>query len=442
MPPRRSLSGRVAAIAVGNVVVAALLTLAAVRAFDRLAGSGWIALVSALAVAVPIAIWSARSQSQPAIRTIVALGDGLRGLRDEDFSLRLAAHGDDELTELVRLYNAVGDALRSQRNEIYQKELLLDTILQGTPIAVVLINGIDRVVYSNAAAREMIGAGSRLDGRHFSEIAAGLVAPMREALARDESGEESALFTVTTGDQEETFHLVQRTFRLNTQRHTLIMLERLTPELRRQEIAVWKKAIRTINHELNNSLAPVSSLVHSARHVLSHPEHAHRLDEIYGTIEERLEHLRGFLEGYAQFARLPAPRQESVSWRELLDEVRDLYAFRFEGNADSEALVDRGQLQQVLINLLKNAAESGSEPAEIVVSIEPSSHGTTLRVLDRGRGMDDVTLRQALLPFYSTKPAGTGLGLAICSEIIEAHGGRINVRRRDGGGTSVTIWIP
>jgi two-component system, NtrC family, nitrogen regulation sensor histidine kinase NtrY len=436
--PRTSFSGRIAAIVVANVVIAALLTIIAVRVFDRLGVNGFIAFITALAIAVPIAIWSTQSLTQRFVRMLLAVGDGVRGLRDQDFSLRLAVHGDDEISELARLYNDVADVLRAQRNEIYQKELLLDTILQGTPIAVVLVNPADRVIYSNAAAREMIGGGTRLDGRHFSEVVAALVDPMRNIVA---SGSD-AIFTLTMRDQEETFHFAQRVFHLNTQRHVMIMLERLTPELRRQEINVWKKAIRTINHELNNSLAPVSSLVHSARHIQEHPEHADRLDEIYGTIEERLQHLRSFLEGYAQFARLPTPRKESLLWSDLLGEVRGLYPFRVEGRPESGAFIDRAQMQQVMINLLKNAVESGSPGDEIVIGVEPSAHGTTLRVFDRGRGMDEATMRQALLPFYSTKPSGTGLGLAVCNEIVDAHGGRITLHRRAGGGMAVTCWIP
>jgi nitrogen fixation/metabolism regulation signal transduction histidine kinase len=431
--PRFSLTGRIAALVVINVVVAATLAILASRFFNA-----YLALALALLVAIPVAIWSARSRSARSVRVLTAIGDGIRGLRDEDFSLRLAERGDDELTEIVRLYNEVADSLRSQRNSMYQKELLLDTILQGTPIAVVLINAADRVIYSNAAAREMIGGGARLDGRLFSEIVEALADPMRDAVRT--GGD--ALFSITINDRAETFHFAQRSFRLNTQQHTMVMLERLTPELRRQEANVWKKAIRTINHELNNSLAPVSSLIHSARHIQLHPEHAHKLDDIYETIEERLEHLRRFLEGYAEFARLPEPRKEHVPWSELIGDVRRLYPFRTEGRPESDAFVDRAQIQQVLINLLKNAAEAASAADEIVIAVEPTVHGTTLSVLDRGRGMDEPTMRQALLPFYSTKASGTGLGLAICNEIIDAHGGRISLSAREGGGVAVTCWLP
>jgi signal transduction histidine kinase len=118
----------------------------------------------------------------------------------------------------------------------------------------------------------------------------------------------------------------------------------------------------------------------------------------------------------------------------LLDDVRALYSFEVEGRLPDEGVFDRGQLQLVLINLLKNAHESGSD--QVAVSIHLNGHGTLLRVLDRGRGMDDAVMRQALLPFYSTKPGGTGLGLAVCNEILDAHGGRVTLQRREGAGWS------
>ena len=287
--------------------------------------------------------------------------------------------GNDEISDLIRVYNEMGEVLRSHRTEAVQRELLLDTILQGTPAAIILLNSADRIVYANFAARDL--AGERLEGRTFSEIAERLPAPMRDAVAAGRD----VLFTVPTTDRDETFHLTRRAFRLNTQRHSLIMFERLTPELRRQEVAVWKKAIRTMSHELNNSLAPISSLMHSMRHVADKPEHAHHLEEIYSTIEERLRHLRQFLEGYAEFARLPAPRREPVSWNELLEEVRHLYPFELRAPAGAHGCVDRAQMQQALINLLKNAHESGSAPDEIAVEVAQVSGGTSPRPGPRPR---------------------------------------------------------
>jgi nitrogen fixation/metabolism regulation signal transduction histidine kinase len=314
---------------------------------------------------------------------------------------------------------------------------VLDTILQRTPMAVVLVDASGRVAYSNAAARELLADGKRLDGQKFIDVREHLAIPMRDALVS--SGD--AIVTVRTAEQDETFHLTQRTFRLNTLEHRLVLIERLTSELRRQEVAVWKKAIRVINHELNNTIAPISSLFHSAKLAQSMQRHD-RLGEIYETIEERLAFLRTFLESYAQFARIPPPQRTATTWKEILDDVHALYEFRAEGELNLQVVADRAQMQQVLINLVKNAHESASAPEDIVVSVQRNVDGMVVRVSDRGAGMPDEVLRQALVPFYTTKPAGSGLGLALCNEIIELHGGRMRLQSAAGEGTVVTCWLP
>jgi two-component system, NtrC family, nitrogen regulation sensor histidine kinase NtrY len=429
---RFSLAGRLTLVVFGNVVLAGALT------FAISSRPSLVAWVAALVVVLPVAAWTTSIVLRPVNRALAGITDGFRGMQESDFSLRIAEAPGAELEELIHVYNEAGDALREERNEVYRKELLLDTILQRSPMAVVLANAADRVVYSNAAARELFVRNARLDGRRFSDVEAELPGELREILRA--GGD--AILTIPVDDREETFRVSQRAVHLNTQRHRLIIVERLTPELRRQEVEVWKNAIRIMNHELNNSLAPVSSLLHSARLVQSRPDQLHRLGEIYDGIGERLDHLRGFLEGYAQFARLPQPRKEVVEWRAFLEEVRGLYPFHTNGAPPVSGTFDRAQMQQVLINLVKNAIEAGSAAEEIVVSVGPAVGGTSIRVRDRGRGMNEETMRQALLPFYSTKPGGSGLGLALCNEIIEAHGGRMRLETNPGGGTVVTCWIP
>jgi signal transduction histidine kinase len=108
----------------------------------------------------------------------------------------------------------------------------------------------------------------------------------------------------------------------------------------------------------------------------------------------------------------------------------------------NQASFDAAQMEQVMINLLKNAVESGSTQEEIVVRIQEQRKGFTLEVTDRGSGLNENALRDALLPFFSTKPTGTGLGLTLCREIVEAHGGRLSIANRPGGGASVSVWLP
>jgi two-component system, NtrC family, nitrogen regulation sensor histidine kinase NtrY len=385
-------------------------------------------------IAMPFVFFGARTITKRLTQLHDDLGNALRAARDGDLGLRLVVRGDREIAELRRLYNELADAVRAETYDVRNKEILLDTILQRTPLAVILVNPGERVIYSNAAARELLAAGARIDGRLLSEITANVDPALRELLA----AQADAIFNAT----DETFHISQRLFRIHTQEHRLILLERLTPELRRQEVSVWKKAIRLINHEINNSIAPISSLFHSARIAQANPAHRHKLEEIYGLIEERLQFLRDFLEGYAQFARLPEPHRQRTAWSEVIETARALYPFQVDGHPEIEANMDRAQMQQVVINLVKNAYESGSAPEEVVVSIQRAGADCVLRVFDRGRGMSEEVMRQALVPFFTTKPGGTGLGLALCNEIVEAHGGSVRVAGREGGGTVVTCWVP
>jgi nitrogen fixation/metabolism regulation signal transduction histidine kinase len=210
---------------------------------------------------------------------------------------------------------------------------------------------------------------------------------------------------------------------------------------------VWKKVIRVISHELNNSLAPIRSMAHSARLILraggSERRDAERLEEIFDHIDQSAAGLHRFIEGYARFARLPEPRLETVDLRSFLEHLRRLEPFELVGEVPARTIdVDPSQLQQVLVNLLKNAREAGSPPDEIAVAVGAADGGLALHVLDRGGGMDEEQMRRALVPFYSSKKGGTGLGLALSREILEAHGGRLELAARDGGGLVVTCRLP
>jgi nitrogen fixation/metabolism regulation signal transduction histidine kinase len=302
----------------------------------------------------------------------------------------------------------------------------------------VLTNASDRIVYSNVAARRLLRDGARLEGLQLPELLAASPEPLRAALA---SGEDT-LFTMEVGSEQEVYHLARRDFLLNAQIHHLILLKHLTRELAAQEVAVWKRVIRVIAHELNNSLAPISSLAHSGRLLAREPD-ASQLERVFATIAERAAHLGSFIEGYARFAKLPQPRPVPISWSAFLARLEGTMPFRVLGSLpQSPATLDASQMEQVMINLLKNAAESGSAAEEISVSVREQSSGFLVEVADRGPGLSENVLRDALLPFFSTKESGTGLGLTLCREIIEAHGGRLSLANRAGGGALVTVWLP
>ncbi len=374
---------------------------------------------------------------RPTSRLFSALSDGVASLKDSDFSVSLATQRDDELGQLVRSYNELGDVLRTERQSLYQRELLLDTVMQSAPTALVLCNAKDRVVYSNTAARHLFSDGRPLNGHAFSAILKNCEPAFGQAVAASRNG----LFTID-GDEPQTYHLALNQFALNAQPHQLYLFKQLTHEISRQEVSTWKKVIRLISHELNNSLAPISSLAHSGRLVSETPD-SKKLEAIFSTIEDRADHLKRFIEGYARFARLPAPRLEKVDWSKFVASLNQVCRFTLAGQLPQEpGYFDPGQMEQVLINLLKNAAESGSPAGSITLSVSALPDGLQIKVDDAGPGMPETVLASALLPFYSTKQSGTGLGLPLCREIVEAHGGRLSLANREGEGLTVSIWLP
>jgi nitrogen fixation/metabolism regulation signal transduction histidine kinase len=396
------------------------------------------AIIICVAILAPLSWWFAHMVMVPVKRLLRALEGAVASYRDGDFSISLALNRHDELGDLVRVHNQLGQTLREQRQNLAQRELLLDTVVQNTPVALVLTDSSGRVAYANIAARHLFNEGRSLNGLHFGT----LIAAMPEALRKATEGTEDALFSVEMDGSEETFHLSQRAFRLQGRPHRLQLFRRMTRELSRQEVAAWKRVIRVVSHELNNSLAPISSLAHSGAELARRGE-VQRLPGVFATIGERARHLHGFIDGYARFAKLPAPRTASVEWKPFLDALALHCRFQLASSVPAQSgWFDPVQIEQVLINLVKNAHESGSAPEGVTLSLSIVGHELRIEVADRGPGMSEAVLAQALLPFYSTKRSGTGLGLALAREISEAHGGRIALANREDGGLRVTLLLP
>ena len=408
--------------------------------------AAWMAWAIAVALVAPLLAWQVRRAFAPAASLFRALAGTVASYQDGDFGFGLSWRGGGALGELVQAHNRLGDVLREQRQSLVQRELLLDTMVQHTPVAMVLMDPARRIVHANLAARKLLGEGRRLEGRAFDALLEAAPTALREAFERGGDG----MFTVGDDEDpdngsEDIYHLARRVFRLNGRHHELVLLRQLTAELRRQEVQTWKKVIRVISHELNNSLAPIASLAHSGAELLRRGQ-LERLPAALATIEDRARHLEGFIRDYARFAKLPAPRREPVDWARFVDQLRSQVEFRYEGRrlvpGTDIGRFDTAQLEQALLNLLRNAHESGTPPGEVALSLRRGAGAWRLDVLDRGTGMGDAVLANALLPFYSTKRNGTGLGLALAREIAEAHGGRIALLNRDGGGLAVSLVLP
>jgi len=397
-----------------------------------------LASILACGIVIPSVFFVLRYYMSSINRVLTALNDGFYNFLDNEFSASIAKTRNDELGDLVSVYNRVSQALRDERIHLYQRELLLDTVIQTTPLSLILTDASHKIIYSNSSACKLLNNGKAINGFQFSEL---LKSKPKQFLQSVNSGL-NGLFTVAVKDVNETYHLTQNQFLLNGLKHQLYLFKSLTKEINRQEVNTWKKVIRLISHELNNSLAPITSLAHSGQ-LLCDRQHEEKLEKIFATVEERARYLHNFIEGYATFARLPKPQFEKVEILSFFKNLQQIKTFKFvceENHLD--IYCDPVQMQQVVINLTKNAHESGSDPDDIVLILKISDQFFEILVSDRGKGMTDKNLSNSLLPFYSTKPEGTGLGLPLCREIVEAHGGRIMINNRSKGGLRITLTIP
>jgi two-component system, NtrC family, nitrogen regulation sensor histidine kinase NtrY len=415
-----------------------LLLMLYAKGWYRLGVLGGIVLVVALNLLQRYAQWHPLRTQLAALKAMVLTW------KDQDFSTAIATPENAQLAALTSALNELGETLRRERGALAQRELLLDTVIQNTATAIVLLDANAHVVLDNLSARALINRGRPMQGLAWQALSADMPTALQQALTVDAD----SFCSLRMDGADEVFHLSQQRFTLQARAHQLIQLRRLTAELSRQELQVLKKVIRVMSHELNNSLAPISSMAHSGKMLLERGQ-TQPLAQVFSTIGERAKHLAEFIAGYGALAKLPTPVLANVALAPVFARVTSLVGVGHSGELDVSlcVLADVAQLEQLLINVLKNAKEAESAPELITLRaqrwVNPDGRTPMLsiEVLDRGSGMSESVLRQALMPFFSTKRS-SGLGLALAREIVDAHGGSLSLSAREGGGAVVRVLLP
>ena len=403
------------------------LVLAAVTGWPGPGSGRWVLWTLALALALGVAI-RMRSRVVRRLKTVTNL---VSALREGDYSVRgRDAERSDALGEVLWEINALGDVLRTERLGELEATALLRQVMEEIEVAILAFDGAGELRLVNRAAAKLLQRPpSQLLGR--SATALGLEVLLTGATPRRLEG---------AFGRAGPYELRRSQFRRDGLPHTLVVLADLRRVVREEERAAWQRIVRVLSHEINNSLAPIQSIAWRLVAMLGRGDREEWMDDVRAgltVVARRSEALSRFLGAYARLAKLPAPTLAPVNVTALVERVVALDARTGIRVVPGPAAWVRGeadQLEQLLINLLKNAVEAvGDGAGGVTVTWAEVPGEVELVVEDEGPGL--LETKNLFVPFYTTKHDGSGIGLVLCRQIAEAHGGTLtleNARNRKG----------
>jgi nitrogen fixation/metabolism regulation signal transduction histidine kinase len=379
------------------------------------------------------------------MRPLQALANMLEALREGDYSMRgRNVDPEDSVGEVMVEVNTLSRTLYDQRLEALEAGALLQKVIADVDIAVFGFDSALRLRLVNRAGEALLG------GRALSDTgvrADGLIGRSAEdlgldAMLREPSGRIVAHVFPGGGGRWE---VRRRTFREGGKPHELLVISDLSRALREEERQAWQRLVRVIGHELNSSLAPIKSMAGTLRKLIRRdPLPADWREDAHGgltIVHDRAESLERFMGAYARLARLPPPTRRDADFPALVKRIASLHGrVTVEPGPEAHLAIDADQIEQVLINLIRNAVEAAGEGGvRVRWRVE---HGRLVaEVEDDGPGL--ARTDNLWVPFFTTKPGGTGIGLVLSREIVENHGGQITLENRTGGrGCIARISMP
>lgn len=398
----------------------------------------WAVAAMVVAAAASAVVVLRRQVSRP----LETLTNVVAALRESDFSVRYhPPGGGDALDHLVREVNALSSILREQRLGAAEATALLRQVMEEIDVAVLSFDGEGRVRLVNRAAERLFGQSRQaLLGRMAADIGFG------ELLG----GTAPRVFDAAYPGGAGRYELRRGTFRQEGLPQQLVVLSNLSHVLREEERQAWQRLIRVLGHELNNSLATIKSISTSLETLMERRSGAGEEDDDVRrgltVIRGRAEALARFMEGYTRLARLPPPRPRPVDVRDMVERAARLETRRpvaVTGGPPLVVFADPDQVEQILINLLRNAAEAAGETGGGVSAawVLDGRGGIEIRIDDEGPGLPAPA--NLFVPFFTTKPGGSGIGLVLSRQIAEAHGGSLVLEPREGGaGCRARLCLP
>jgi nitrogen fixation/metabolism regulation signal transduction histidine kinase len=393
------------------------------------------ASMQAIALLVFAAVWAfaVSMLTEEIVRPLQTLANVVAALREDDFSFRArGARRNDAMGDLALEVNALAAMLQGQRAGALEAMALVERVMSSMQSPVLAFDPEGRLKLLNAAGERAFGLrGQTALGRSAADL-------KLEALL--EMGDDGVVSLGQPGRW-----MVKRTgFRLRGVPHTLLVLSDVSAALREEERLAWERLIRVLGHEINNSLTPIKSIAGSLRGRLAGlnvQDEGGDFELGLEVIESRAESLNRFLQAYRQLMGLPAPKLKAESLAALVERVARLETrvrVRVAQVADVTVQVDADQMQQALINLVRNAAEAALSPdvandgsPRVEIEWGRVAGEVVIAVLDNGPGLTNKG--NLFVPFYTTKPSGTGIGLVLAQQIAQAHRGAVELANRTDG---------
>ena len=370
---------------------------------------------------------------QRIVRPLQTLSNILGAIREGDYSIRgRRASEGDALGEVMLEVNDLGQTLREQRLGAMEASALLRTVMAEIDVAVFAFDGEQRLRLVNRAGERLLAQpATRLLGRTSVEL--GLASCLDP-----EAGEGPHTMQMVFPGGVGRWDIRRSTFREGGAQLQLLVLTDLSQTLREEERIAWQRLLRVLGHELNNSLAPIKSVAGSLAHLLrQEPQPADLDDDMQRGLEvisSRADSLARFVESYSKLARLPQPRFEPLNIGALVQRVASLETRLPVKVASGPELVVKGdevQLEQLLINLVRNAVDASMETeGDVGVGWAQSNGQVEVWISDEGPGLANTA--NLFVPFFTTKAKGSGIGLVLSRQIAEAHGGTLTLENRHG----------
>jgi PAS domain S-box-containing protein len=420
-----------------RMALMALLPMALVAGLALTSVPRWIIAV-ALVGALILAMERLRALGSVAERPLQTLSNLLAAIREGDFSFRARTPTSaDALGDVFRELNTLSELLQQQRAKAMEATALLRSVMEEIDVAVFAFDEGGRLQLVNRAGEAFLGQPqAQLLGHPAEELG------LAEALVN----EGPRLLDLALPGRVGRFELRQSAFRQAGRPHQLLVLSDLTRPLREEERQAWQRLIRVLGHEINNSLAPIQSLSGSIATLLNRQGPDWQEDAAQGRaiIGSRTQALGRFMESYTRLARLPEPHLGVVDAGVLANKlaaletriqvaVEDGPEMAFQGDAD--------QLEQALINLLRNAVDSTLESGgQVRISWRAAGDWIEFLIDDEGSGLPNSG--NLFVPFFTTKPGGSGIGLVLARQIAEGHHGSLHLANRESRGARATLRLP